>query len=288
MKSSCFLLRSLAPRRALTPGGQPVRLGERARTVTHKIVIASLTFAAAVTLGSTRSVAQTGERPSAGSDLRLDVSSDGARVTVHARGVGRLTLLHVLADRTPFKLRVSGDMVDEPIDCDLVDQPIVRVIDELLRDGHLGYVMSQGDRLHGSPSVLTVASGRAAALESHTTAPDAGHRDENVADVTSAVDQSTEAPAFDPVVIERYTRDLSGPSVDDMLATVDRTRDSSPGTPFSTRRPERSGFPSPVLSAPAPSAAVVAAPAPRRIAVPPASPWVPVTAADVNGIQRRP
>ncbi|HEV3061241.1 MAG TPA: hypothetical protein VGY48_23540 [Vicinamibacterales bacterium] len=245
---------------------------------------------AIVGVGPVRSVAQTGEQQPSGSEIRVDVTDEARTVTLRAHQVGRRTLLQLLAERARFKLQLPTDLADTPIDCDAAGLPIAGVVEALLKGVDYGYVMTLEPGSIGRPKSIVIARGPRTWATSDApvpTAADSGSHAVVAADALQAP-ENPPAPPEDPIVAERYKKELSGSSIDDMLTMLEGSRADAPSSPLSSAR--GSGLPNePATGIGSPARTLVAsapispAGVPRLVPAPRASPWVPVSAADVNG-----
>jgi hypothetical protein len=274
--------------------GNAVRLTHLVRRATLAAVIREFFIALAVAIigvGPVRSVAQTGEQQPSGSEIRIDVTDEARTVTLRAHQVGRRTLLQLLAERARFTLQVPADLADTPIDCDAAGLPIAGVVEALLKGVDYGYVMTLEPGSIGRPKSIVIARGPRTGATSDGPIPtgtDSGSHAMIPADALQAPPENPLAPPEDPIVAERYKKELSGSSIDDMLTMLEGSRADAPSSPLSSAR--ASGLPNePATGIGSPARTLVAsapispAGVPRLVPAPRASPWVPVSAADVNG-----
>jgi hypothetical protein len=255
----------------------------------REFLIASV--AVIVGVGTARSVAQTGEQQPIGSEIRIDVTDEARTVTLRAHQVGRRTLLQLLSERARFTLQVPTDLTDTPIDCDATDLPIAGVVEALLKGADYGYVMALEPGSVGRPKSIVIVRGPRTAATSDGPIPTAANSDSHAvvkSEAPQALPENPPAPPEDPIVTERYKKELSGASIDDMLTTLEGSRAEAPSSPlWSTRGGGSPSEPAAGIGSPSrtPVASVPISPAgvPRLVPAPHASPWIPVSAADVNG-----
>jgi hypothetical protein len=256
-------------------------------------------FSVAVAFAATTSqvMGQTPDARRFASELRVHWAPASRTVTVLAQRASRRALLRALADEAKLALRLPADFADSSIDYEATEAPVQQVLDDILRGTGVGYLMTLG-RNRTDAGVLLIVG---------TAAPTQAQMDEiqNTSDEIQNTSLGTEGPVVvvagspaalpdgptdDPIVLERYHKELNGPTADDMMALA-ASPQAIGSAPKSLAKPRADVV---TLSSPIPGRIPVGSPPletqapfiPLRLAAPPAAPWTPVSAEDVNGKKR--